>query len=874
MAIPYPFNPDWSQPYSFSKTFKTGRSVSRGQLRQRAALRSEPLATIEYVSQFKGVENSAIVHRLRNNKTALFDVPDWRIARPVTDIASLPATDSAMATTSYVEFEITDRTDYQPIEAGDKVMVWQSPSVFFVGTVDASAFDAETITLELDAEYSLGSSDSPASADPIYCFKVFTCYPDSVNLQWPTDQVCEAAIRWTEASETPLSGVVGELDLREEPEGPDDGGQICEPALIDSDYLAIPVFDVPCSNPSEERPAFRAKDAAMPATFFIRFDRDQLSQTAGHPYSGTLDNLIDLLDSTTWECVFQDSFASAVSTSRHWHHIKAANDWSKGTPTVQRWLWKAEAEYEGDDGGTYTCEVRVCIEHDTSQSPDRDDLIAKLGAWGCLFNIHVFSDEIASYTDGTTAGDGRVYYRDDPCIGDDAAPWKYGHPQLVLTHHYRTSLTAGCTQTAELFPNEPEPVSIGNPWDGALNDDARFNSCYGQSVGVASYLPIGMVHYGEGAWDVQLKEPGMSRFEFEFGGDANNATALTDAGGGCYTDGCMQVPDSQLSGLTKYAGTGSDVGDFDGCEGHESYAIGGTSRTIMVPDDWVEGVGGVCYDVAKISTASVRLVETIDRRRNQVDRDGNFCYNGCPVFDNPYIGAENYGLSLSRLVYDWTRYDLNRKQFQWQYREEQDWQNTGSPYTAFYTVTLYDEGWRAARDIELTPMFRDDPDIDALSIPPIFCNDPDLPPPGCPCETLALVFYNSFEIDMGLAPQSIPNDFRCPPFDANRGQSVATDFYPNYSTTTEAIWDRLQWTGKGIDGDPLCNAGIMECGTNYPSSPLQTTILTVSDNIDDVEQTAKTTAEQPIGSKGVSQWALLFHQYGFDGLGEDCCNQG
>jgi hypothetical protein len=841
MAVAYPFNPNWEQPYSFSKSFKTGSAIARKQIRQRAGLRERSLVTIEYASRFKGVENSAIVHKLRNTTTQLFDVPDWRIARPVTDIASMPGTDSGMGVTSFIEFEITDRTDYQPIEAGDKVMVWQSPSVYFVAAVDAASFDSTTITLELDAEYGLGTSDAPASDDPIYCFKVFTCFPESVNLEWITDQVCEAAIRWQEASETPLTGLVGQIDLRVDPEGPDDGGQICEPCLIDGDYLALPMFDTPCSNPSQERPAFRAKDWAPPQTFFIRFDSAALSKNSGHAYGGDLENLIEALASEEWELEYQHPYSPAVSTSRHWHHLKASTtQWQKGTPTVSRWVWKATREYTGDDENPYTAEVRICIEHDEDQQLGNDNIGGKVGAWGCLMNLHVFSDEIAAYTDGATAGDGKTYYRDDPCIGQTTTPWKFGHPQLALTYHYQTSLTNGCTMTRDLPPDTPTSVTIGAPWTGASYANAKFNSCYGKTLAAHSFLPIGMVHFGEGAWDVSLKQPGVPRYDFTYGG-LGGVCALSDSGGGCFTMDCLQVPDDNLIGLDKYNGAGSDVGDFDGCDGHVSYGIGGTSRSIVIPGDYETSC---CYEIEKIGTVSITLRQAVDRELVQYDSN---CIDSCPSYDAPWTGSESYSLSINLCTYDWLFPNLNRKDLRWYYGEEQDWQNDGNPYTSVATVRLTDDGWILNAQAELRPLFRDDPDLDAMGTAPNDCSENE-----CPCSTYSLLVYDN--VTFAMDPDT---SFLCP------GETIANRAF---------IHCRLQYNGLGFSGNENCLPVPEDCIFYYPQSPFITSILNVNNSIADIPTSALPT-EQSLGSDGVYQYCFTFYTLGFAGLNNsiDCC---
>ena len=836
MAIAYPFYPDWSHAYSFSKTFKTGSAISRQQQRQRTALRTDALATIEYVTQFKGTENSKILHGLRNNTTQLFDVPDWRVVRPVTDIASMPGTGSDSGGTSYVEFEISDKTDYQPIEAGHKIMVWQSSTVYFVGTVLASSFDSTTITLELDDEYSLGTSDAPASADTIYCFRVFTCAPNKINMQWITDQICEAAISWHEASETPLTGIMGQIDLRVDPEGPDDGGEVCEPALINGDYLAIPVFDTPCNNPSEERPAFRAKDAAVPQTFFINFNAASLSQNATHTYGSTLNNLIAALASQEWECGFQYPYTQATTTSRHWHHVKAGiSTWSLLTPTVSRWVWIATLDYLGDDElTTYTAEVRVCIEHDVDQSLGNDEISAKKGAWGSLLNVHVFTDELATYTDGTVAADGKTYWRDDPCIGKTSAPYKFGHPQLALTYGYQTSLTHGCTMTKDLPPASPVSVTIGNYWDGASAVDAKYNSCYGKTVGSHSFLPIGMVHFGEGAWDVQLTQPGLPRYDFIYAGLAA-VCALTDDGGGCYTNNCLQVPDSALVGLTKAVTADTDVGDFDGCTGHELYGIGGTSRTVIIPGTYENPA---CYEVSKLSTATATIKNAVDREYVEYETTG--CRDLCPSYDAPWLGSETYSLSINRLNYDWLFPSLNRKDIRWYYAETLDWDGNGTPYTAAMNVSLSDNGWQLTLHNNLKPIFRDDPDLDQMSAAPNDCSDSD----GCPCDNYFLNLYESNSFFQQ------PSDFGC--------------------GTESQFPCVLQYASLGFPSPSSCDPVIADCEFYYPHSPFLATVLNVNNSLENIPTTTLQ-SELSIGSDGLKKYCLRIYVLLWDFYGNDCC---
>jgi len=552
--------------------------------------------------------------------------------------------------------------------------------------------------------------------------------------------------------------------------------------------------------------------------------------------------MIDALDGE-WELGFVFPYTWDTSTSRHWNHVKAGNSsWFYLEPTVSRWLWRETREYTGGDGGTYTLEVRLVIEHDEDQSPGETAINNKKGAWGSLLNIYVFSDEIASYTDGTTHGDGYDHYRDDPCIGRSSAPYKYAHPQLAATWNYRTSLTAGCSQSRDLYPDDPVSVDIGYPWDGATVQDAKYNSCYGSGLGSDTFFSMGMVHYGTGAWDVSLKIPNNPRLDIPHGHDAITMP-LTVTATACYTMSCLQVPDELLDGLDKYSGAGTDVGDFDGCDGHDNYQIGGTSRTIVIPG--YDAAGGACYKTDNIKTITVNLQQSIDREKYFFAT--NNCIRQCPEFDNPWRGSEGYGLKISRCNYDWLFPAQNRKDLRWEYVEEDDWQNNGNPYEAEIKASLGTNGWNLNPvDVELTPLFLDDPDIDAILQAPNDCFDVD-----CPCNLYSVYIYDAVSF------VQFPEGFNCP------GEGLIQE------TGETRVFN---WTGDGPPDQLGCQPDPDNCLFYWPSVPLTASVITVNDSIAGVPTTKDN--ELIDGTKGLTLWTYRWYDPGFDGDGNDCCDTG
>jgi len=253
---------------------------------------------------------------------------------------------------------------------------------------------------------------------------------------------------------------------------------------VNSSGVTVPMYEVPCACLDDQRPVFRGADLLMPKRMRLDFAPGQFAKDATHSHAGALTSLIDKLEGK-WVLEYDPTWTNGRANSRHWHHITAAPNgvsfpspppywlWRLGNGTdpvnVSRKVWRALDTYEGDDGQPHNIEVRLVAEWETS---------AFTGAYGALFHLYVFSDEInPSFVDGTAVS-GVNFYRDDPAVWASA---KRAHPQLALIGHVPTTFQSPCGAKWAHPGETGEAVPPGAPWSSGLADDAIDNAVFGRS---------------------------------------------------------------------------------------------------------------------------------------------------------------------------------------------------------------------------------------------------------------------------------------------------------------------------------------------------------------------------------------------------------
>lgn len=293
---------------------------------------------------------------------------------------------------------------------------------------------------------------------------------------------------------------------------------LCEEAEASS--VTLPMYTLPCDSYDPDRPALRDAGFTMPTKVYLTLRN--LQKNSGHGYSGSLTNLIAALvagvtstDSRLngrWTLTYDDAFVPTRATTRHWNHLRntSSSSWDipEDGPERSKKLWKHEFNYTGDDGGTYTCRLWLIAEYYSVGGASRDNL----GVHGPNMLLHVFTDEVGDYTEGSATFDGSTlpefvgagggdllgYTRDD-AAAIERALWsrgdretKYHHPQLVLTAQVPTSLQIPCDYRY-YEPDVPDYL-IGANLGGRVitsrnHADGRWNTPSPQGIGTGWLIP-------------------------------------------------------------------------------------------------------------------------------------------------------------------------------------------------------------------------------------------------------------------------------------------------------------------------------------------------------------------------------------------------
>lgn len=248
----------------------------------------------------------------------------------------------------------------------------------------------------------------------------------------------------------------------------------------DAEVVAPMYQDVTIHAKNYDREAIRAADVIMPKIIPVRFNKDEFAEDTNHPLSASV-NLIDEFFETLYQAVgeegsFQDephlltynAALSGASRTRHWNHLEYTGTWDHGTGladlTARKHVWQRLVQYgPPDDPDAHTLDIRLIMEHTFGSEVLADctaggpSYTTENGAWGALFTLCVFTNEILpSFVDDSTTfqavGDtlARTYRRADPAVSGQSfgvavtngEQLKFVHPQCVILAQVPTTFQA------------------------------------------------------------------------------------------------------------------------------------------------------------------------------------------------------------------------------------------------------------------------------------------------------------------------------------------------------------------------------------------------------------------------------------------------
>lgn len=301
--------------------------------------------------------------------------------------------------------------------------------------VSSVSDDAGRARLNLSASIDLSAVNSASVRRVTWCSLV-RFDRDVMGEQWLTDSVMR--------TELPMIELQTSGDAESVPSLPDIApANTDEPPLppwlpdgncFTASGVSVPMYQNPCGSCDPLRPVFRVANLSLPTEIRLKFKLGEWSKDSAHSHAGALDNLVASL-CTSWTLPYEASYSWSSTTSRHWHHLKSdgAGAWTLTAPTVTRYVWRITKDYEAQDGSTKQVELRFVAEYEGTPSS---------GAWGTLFHVYVFSNEInPSYVDGTAFG-GITFSRDDPAVWDGSS--KRFHPQLAACASIPTTMESPC----------------------------------------------------------------------------------------------------------------------------------------------------------------------------------------------------------------------------------------------------------------------------------------------------------------------------------------------------------------------------------------------------------------------------------------------
>lgn len=460
MSIDFPYQIDWADPFVSSFAFKTAESVSRLGIRQRGALKQTPLKSFEFTSTLKGQGAADSLHIIRNNQVDTFSVPNWQVPRAVT----------AKSVSTFTTFTVQDDDSvaFESISSGDRIFVFADEvnyafaNVILVSSSTVMGVNYKTYKVADVLSWVTSESD-------IYLFKTYQMLPEIQKSDFITDDLLSLRCKWTER----VSSVYNPTVL-------DAPSLTCFPdacLLCESNAIAEMFLD-PCDSAYTSngiRPVYRGADLGLPDKMYVSIDSTKFFKDSHSSHSGSFAGAKNAFNKP-FTLEFVQDFVPVTPYSRHWHNctssglgfIQIPNEYSK------KYVWAENRNYIGDDNNNHVLEVRFVLE-----IPDGSDNSGTTGAWGSLFHIYAFTDEIP-YVEGASVG-GVSFYRDDPCVYVDDTTQKVCHPQLLLVAHVPTTMES-CCPSALHDPLSPKTAVCslfsgpGLPWTSGTDRNASLFS--------------------------------------------------------------------------------------------------------------------------------------------------------------------------------------------------------------------------------------------------------------------------------------------------------------------------------------------------------------------------------------------------------------
>ncbi len=642
MSIEFVFQPQWAETFTSGLEFQTAESISRLGLRQRGALRQNALKTFEFTSLLRGENASKALHTIRNNQINTYLVPNWQVPRLVTS--------KSITSFTLVTVEAGDDTDFEPIISGEKICIYGDDDNYTIGAVTlitpTTVGGVDYLTYKIAAVASWASSISD-----IYVFKTYEMIPQISKSDWVTDDILNLRCKWVERTIATYEPQVYSLpDLTCFP----DNCLPCEAVQL------FPMYVNPVDqsyNSTGYRNVFRGADVGLPDKIYLGIDTSKFAKDPGHSDSGFDPTNMLAAMQKQFNLEYVDGYVSAVSDSRHPHQVLWIPDpgsFEHSIPLVERWVWREIRNYTGADNNTYQLEVRFVAETPYGGISAFQDPIGGTpvdGAWGTLFNVYVFSNEInKTYDDGDDFG-GVSYYRDDPLLYT-GNPTNLAHPQLAIAANVPTTIQDPARY--ELYDIFSENKKIcyyndgpGLPWTGGTQP----RSCmYGYSIRSCMTLTAG------------CETSVFNNFVTIENSEVNGMTALytTAPGYDRNVGGLLST-----SGISIKARCSPRVEKEDCCKG---YSIGsdnetpytpyvGSPQCIKAPD-----ARGCCF--SKDSQIKLTLSDKCIQTSQPLDAD-------CITLDTIITVSNNYSRTI---VLDMFNMEYNIGDYsgdiQWQYRED------------------------------------------------------------------------------------------------------------------------------------------------------------------------------------------------------------
>lgn len=422
MAIEYVYSPNWNDSYNISRGYNTSESISRMGIRQRGSLRQNSQVSFEFTSLLRGEKASQSLHVIKNNQNNIFYVPNWQVPRYVTDKNVSVFTTVTVVKGPDVLFE--------PVSVNDRICIWASDDEYAIGVVtqvtENTVDGVDYITYKVNSVLSWIED-----FDDIYVYKIYSMIPQITASDWITDDILSLRINWNERVTTTYEPQVYNLpELACYP----DGCFICDPVVL------CPMYQDPADLfYSATSPAiFRGADLGLPDKIYLGIDTSKFSKDAAFADAGSLSNMLEALQKQ-FTLEYDDTVPNSISTSSHWHHLGYASPFFDLTPPlVDRYFWREIRNYTGNDGQPHQIEVRFVAEMPAGGIAANQALDVSTGAWGTLFHVYVFTDEMfPDFVEGDTYNL-YPFYREDPAVYHNSE--RKTHPQLAIVAHIPTTI--------------------------------------------------------------------------------------------------------------------------------------------------------------------------------------------------------------------------------------------------------------------------------------------------------------------------------------------------------------------------------------------------------------------------------------------------